>query len=305
MRFSEYNRGGWLMVRSMTGFGKATGEIDGDTISVELSSVNHRYLDCSVRLPATWLALEPIVKETVRKGISRGKVNVMVSRKRGTGARQSTVFLDKDIAKQYIEASRDLVRMLGSMETLSLALLAQLDGVFYQEEPEEDSEKVQATLVSVLAQALERLDSMRVTEGKQLEEELFRRLNMMRASLALIEQRLPELNVIHEQRLRGRIAEIAADVPVSEDRMALEVALIADKGDVTEEVVRLKVHFDHVCELLASDEPSGRELNFLTQELLREVNTLGSKVRDGEVVKEVLRLKSEVERIREQVQNIE
>ena len=293
------------MTHSMTGFGRADGNLDGDLVSVELSSVNHRYLDCSVRAPYVWAALEPVIKDAVRKRVSRGKVNVNIGRKRGISSQRQTVSLDTHVAQQYIEAARALGQMLGTMESLSLNTLAALDGVFTHEEPEEDLEHVQETVVRILNEAISRLDAMRQTEGHALEEELRYRVTLMRENLATIEQRLPELNGVYEQRLRMRMDELKGDTAIAEERIAMEIAFMADKGDVTEEVVRLKTHFDHMIEMLGRSEPVGRELSFLSQELQREVNTLGSKIHDGDVIKEVLRMKSEVERIREQVQNIE
>ena len=293
------------MLRSMTGFGKADGEFDGDVISVEVSAVNHRYLDCSVRLPNAWNALESVLRETVRKHMARGKVYVAVNRKRGPDSRRQTVVLDGGLARQYIDAARDLVQLSGKMDTLSVDVLAQLEGVFYQEEPEDDLNQVKDALLRVTTQALGRADAMRVTEGEALAEEVAGRVALIREALTAIEGRLPELNALYEQRLRTRIEELQRDAELTEERIAIEIALMADKGDVTEEVVRIKTHLDHALELLEKEEPVGRELNFLTQELQREVNTLGSKVRDSAVVKEVLRMKSELERFREQVQNIE
>lgn len=293
------------MLRSMTGFGKAGREFNGDVVSVEVSSVNHRFFDCGVRLPSVWNALEPIAKETVRKRLSRGKIWVVVTRKRGPQSRGQTVFFDAEIARQYVAASRELVQLLGSMETLSVDVLAQLEGVFYQEETEEDLEQAQSVLVAVLDDALARLNEMRLTEGTALAEELRRRIWLIAEALAAVERRLPELNALYEERLRARILELKGDTAITEDRIAMEIALMADKGDVTEEVVRIKTHLEHADQLLASEEPVGRELNFLVQEFQREVNTLGSKVRDGDVIKEVLRMKSELERFREQIQNIE
>ena len=293
------------MLRSMTGFGKADGDFDGDLISVEVSAVNHRYLDCSVRLPNAWNALEPVVRETVRKHMARGKVYVTMNRKRGPDSRRQTVVLDGDLARQYIDAARDLVQLSGKMDTLSVDVLAQLEGVFYHEEPEDDLNQVKDALLRVTTQALGRADAMRVTEGEALGEEVAGRVALIRETLTAVEGRLPELNALYEQRLRTRIEELQGDSELTEERIAIEIALMADKGDVTEEVVRIKTHLDHALELLEKEEPVGRELNFLTQELQREVNTLGSKVRDSAVVKEVLRMKSELERFREQVQNIE
>lgn len=293
------------MLRSMTGFGKADSEYNSDVVSVEVSSVNHRYLDCSVRLPSMWSALEPFLKETVRKALSRGKVYVTVNRKRGAASRPQTVILDRALARQYLAASTELVQMIGTMETLSLSTLMQMEGVLVHEEPEEDIEKARELVAGTLEAALERLNAMRAGEGRALEEELTLRVTLMREALGLIEQRLPEINSAYEERLRARIDELKGDVAMTEERVAIEIALMADKGDVTEEVVRLKTHLDHALELLAGDESVGRELNFLSQEFQREVNTLGSKVRDCDVTKEVLRMKSELERFREQVQNIE
>lgn len=293
------------MLRSMTGFGKADSEYNSDMVSVEVSSVNHRYLDCSVRLPSMWNALEPFLKETVRKVLARGKVYVTVNRKRGAASRPQTVILDKDLARQYLAASAELVQMTGTMETLSLSTLMQMEGVLVHEEPEEDIEKARELVAGTLEAALERLNAMRETEGKALAEDLTFRVKLMGDALGLIEQRLPEINSTYEERLRVRIDELKGDVAMTEERIAMEIALIADKGDVTEEVVRLKTHLDHALELLAGNESVGRELNFLSQEFQREVNTLGSKVRDCDVIKEVLRMKSELERFREQVQNIE
>ena len=297
------------MTRSMTGFGKASREFDGELVSAEVIAVNHRFLDCTVRLPGPWLAMEPVVKETVRQRISRGKITVNVLRKRrvsqsAVSSRQTVVF-DPGIAGQYITASKELAEMLGTNEALGLNVLAQLEGVFYQEEPEEDIDKVQAVIVPLVEEALQQLDSMRATEGKALRDELVHRVGLMREALDIIERRLPELNALYEQRLRTRIDELKADVSLTEERIAIEIALMAEKSDVTEEVVRLRTHLVHLLEILEKEAPVGRELNFLAQELLREVNTLGSKVRDGDVINEILQMKSELERIREQVQNIE
>jgi len=288
----------------MTGFGKATGEYDGQTLTVELSSVNGRYLDCNLRMPPAWSALEPVVKQTVRKHVSRGKLNVTVNRRRSESSNRSIRF-DRVLAKQYVEASKELSTVLGSYETLSLNVLAQLDGVMYQEDTEEDIESLEPALVRVLEEALQKLDGMRVTEGKALEDDIRGRLAAMRATLASIEERFPELNAAYETRLRTRINELNAEAGLTEERIAIEVALMAEKSDVTEEVVRFKTHLDHMEEILSSKESIGRRLDFLTQEMQREVNTLGVKTRDANVAKEVLDLKAEVEKIREQIQNIE
>ena len=292
------------MTRSMTGFGKAAGEYNGQAITVEVSAVNSRYLDCSLRLPPSWNALDPILKQTFRKHIQRGKLTVTVNRKRTMSAAKSVKF-DAGIAQQYLDAAKELTSMIGSYETLPLHVLAQLDGVLYHEETDEDLSTVEPVLVKIAEDAIARLDEMRANEGKALAEEIRVRVGLIRQGAGAIEARLPELNALYEERLRTRINELRTETNITDERMAIEVALMAEKSDVTEEVVRLKQHLDHLIEILDAKDPSGRKLDFLTQEIHREVNTLGVKTRDANVAKDVLGLKAEVEKMREQIQNIE
>ena len=292
------------MLRSMTGFGKATCEYAGGTISIELSSVNHRYLDSNFRLPSEWASLDPVLRDALKERLSRGKINVSVSRKRiGGDARR--IRLDRDVAEQYIRASKELAELLDSKEPLSLPALAQFENVFTYEESEDDLEGAKDMLVTLLGEAVSHLDTMRETEGKALARDLAYRIRLIRESVAEIEERLPVLNEVFAERLRARIDDLGQDTAITEERIAMEVAIMAEKGDVTEEVVRLNSHLDHAEELLRSAEPVGRKLNFLSQEVQREINTLGAKVRDTDVIRQVLKMKAELERIREQIQNIE
>lgn len=292
------------MARSMTGFGKAVCNEDGESFSVELSAVNHRHLDCSVRLPPPWSALETSVKARVKERFGRGKIQVYVSRKNGA-AGSPPMRLDVERARQYVEDAKELTRLVGTFEGLSVNTLATMEGVFVPAEPNEDLESVEERLLASLDEAMDQLETMRENEGRALAEDLRKRVGLIREILEGVEERLPTLNQQYEQRLRERIQELATDVSLTEERIAIEVAMMAEKGDVTEEVVRLKTHLDHTIELLDSPEPCGRRLDFLAQEIQREANTLGVKTRDTDVTKEVLRIKSEIEKIREQVQNIE
>ena len=292
------------MVRSMTGFGKASRVLDGAMISVELSSVNHRYLDSSLRLPNEWAALDPVIRDCVKERVARGKISLTVSRKRGTSTAQTLKF-DAEVAKQYVQASQALNEMLGTSDALKLNTLAQFDGVFFHEENGQDLDEARAVLIETVNEALGHLDEMRTTEGKALAGDLSQRIGLLRAWLGNIEERLPALADSFRERLKTRVQELSEDVGLTEDRLAIEVALMAEKGDVTEEVVRLESHFDHALEMLKADEPVGRKLNFLAQEMQREINTLSAKVRDTEVARIVLDMKSELEKIREQIQNIE
>ena len=292
------------MIRSMTGFGKATRAYRDDTVSIELSSVNHRYLDVSVRLPNEWSAIEPVLRDVLKNQLGRGKINVSISRRSARGEGLS-IQLDRDVAERYIQISKELGELLGSHETLSLQTLAQFDDIFTSKTVDEDLVEAKEMLVELLGEAVTQLNGMRETEGESLRRDLLERTGLIRQSVAEIEERLPALSELYMNRLRTRIEELGEDVSITEERIAIEVAMMADKGDVTEEIVRLKSHMDHAEELLASGEPVGRSLNFLSQEIQREINTLGSKVRDTDVVRQVLQMKSELERIREQIQNIE
>lgn len=292
------------MTRSMTGFGRAAGTLLGDEVTVEMSAVNHRYLDASLRMPLAWAAVEPVLKQQLRKYVSRGKLSVTISRKRGPGSPPSIRF-DPDTARQYVDASRELAAMVGSDSAISVDVLAQLEGVLVHEDPVDDLESVQAGLEALLEDAAARLNAMRATEGEALERDIRARIALIRSALVRIEDRLPELNGAYEQRLRSRIEELRTEVSLSEERIALEVALLAEKADVTEEVVRLKAHLEHFSGLLDEKEPVGRRLDFLLQELQREINTLGVKTRDSDVARHVLEMKSELEKIREQIQNVE
>ncbi len=292
------------MIRSMTGFGRATGQVEEEQITIELSSVNHRFLDCSFRLPGSWSMLESTLRETVKQHIARGKLNIIVRRER-TLSNRFEVQCDTNVAQQYVDASSKLAEIMHSTEALSLDVLAQMDGVFYQDEKSQDIKSVEAAIKAVLSDALQQLDARRETEGTALDLDLRERIQGIIDALAVVEGLLPEITVAYEERLRNRVAELSVDTEITEDRLALELALLSEKMDVNEEIVRLKAHFDHVNEHLAASDPIGRELNFLAQEIQREINTLGSKLRDVDVTREVLRMKSELEKFREQIQNVE
>ncbi|HOJ33470.1 MAG TPA: YicC family protein [Candidatus Hydrogenedentes bacterium] len=292
------------MAYSMTGFGKASCHVNGQEIVVEISSVNHRYLELSLRLPNNWLALEGDIKQVLREKISRGKLSGNIFRKR-FGAPIQTIQFDVETAKHYIDASRELARLLDTNETLTLNVLMQLEGVFVPQEPEEDLETLRGPVLAAVAEAADKLNVMRAAEGKKLSLDIRERLFVIAETLKKIEQRLPEVSAEYEKRLRTRLQELKGEVDLPDDRIAVEVALLAEKSDPTEEVVRLKVHLGHMSSLLEKREPVGRRLDFLTQELQREANTLGVKTRDSGMIQDILFIKAEIEKIREQVQNIE
>ncbi len=292
------------MARSMTGFGKASGEHEGSLISIEVSAVNHRFLDVGLRTPSAWTLIENGLRDLVSRHVARGKLNVFVNRKRLTSGRQVVRF-DREVAAQYVEAARELSHIMRTTEAISLDVLAQFEGVFYHEEKEDDLDEVRGAIEPLLEEALVQLNTMRDTEGNRTVTDMRGLISTMQTTLTSIEQRIPEVNRAYESRLRQRLDDLKADAGITEERLAVEVALMADKADVTEEVVRLKAHFDQAMSLLDSDTPIGRELNFIAQEMQREINTVGSKLRDVDVARDVIRLKSELEKLREQAQNIE
>ena len=292
------------MTRSMTGFGRTVATLAGESVTVELSAVNHRFLDSSFRMPYAWAALEGSLRELVKRHVARGKVSVSFRRERGPTGRP-VVRCDETVAKEYIEAARELARAMRSTESLSLDTLMQLDGVFFQEEEKQDLDEVKQAMEAALVEALGQFNDARKSEGAALAGDVRERIAQMRDALQAVDARLPELAEAHAARLRERIAELNAEAGLKEERLAMELAFLADKADVNEELVRLKAHFEHVETLLDSSEAIGRELNFLSQEIQREINTLGSKLRDVGISREVLRMKSELEKLREQAQNIE
>jgi uncharacterized protein (TIGR00255 family) len=292
------------MACSMTGFGQASGEVAGETVVIEVSAVNHRFLDPTFRLPFAWAAIEPELREAVKRQVGRGKVNVVVRRDRSASAR-GKVRCDFAVAQQYVDAGKELSRMMSSTQSLSLDTLARLEGVFTQEEDTQDPQQIGGPLVEILERALAQFNAVRNAEGQALTHDMLERIAQMVEALDVVEARIPELGQQYEDRLRARVAELLEDKTLAEDRISLEVAMLAEKADVNEEAVRLKAHFEQAVQLLNSPEPTGRELGFLSQEIQREVNTLGSKLRDVGVTREVLRMKSELEKLKEQAQNIE
>ena len=292
------------MARSMTGFGRAITAHADEQITVEVSAVNHRFLESSFRLPPVWASLEPPLRELVKQEISRGKINISVRREFGPMGRVQ-IRLDEDVANHYVNASRRLAELLNTSEELSLDRLVTLEGVFIHEDAAQDIEAVQAMLESALGDALRAFNQARENEGAALLRDMSSRLDAIEASVVRVEARFPEISEQYRARMKERVREISTDAAVKEERVALEVAMMADRMDVTEETVRLRAHLEHGRALFQSAEPVGRDLNFLVQEMGREINTMGSKLRDVDAAREVLLMKSELEKLREQIQNIE
>ncbi len=288
----------------MTGFARYETTIGMESAVLEISSVNHRFLDLSFRLPSQWALLEPELRDIVKDFLSRGKVFVNVRYGKSLG-NSPPVRLDQERARVYIEAARQLMHLMSSTESMSLDTLIALDGVIVPVEEETDLENTCTVLGEALKKAMAQLNETRAREGIALLTAIQEHLQSLERLIEKVEKRAPELLTLYDKKLRCRIAEINEEVGVKEERLAMEVAIMADRMDVTEELVRFKAHIDHAKDILAVEGPMGRDMNFLVQEMLREVNTLGSKLRDVEVSRDIIEMKTEIEKIREQVQNLE
>ncbi|MBT3191781.1 MAG: YicC family protein [Verrucomicrobia bacterium] len=294
-----------MAILSMTGYGGGEASAGGVTVTVELSSVNRKQFDMRVNLPRSLMALESqaskLVHERVSRGCVTGSVRVSVEGKARTGG----IRVDMDAATAYVKALRGAGKHLGLADDLTLASLARLPDVVKSEDMAEDSQKVWPVLKRALQAALRQLVAMRAQEGAVLEKDLTRRFAKLEKRVTQIQKVAPSVPKHHREALLARIAKAELTVALSEDQLAKEVALFADRCDVTEELVRLGSHFAQVEKLMQSKAPSGRAFDFLCQEFLREINTIGSKANDARLSRHVIAFKTELECVREQIQNIE
>lgn len=287
----------------MTGYGSARGDCCGLELRVEIKSVNNRYLDCSVRLPRSLLFAEDAVKRCVQSHISRGKADVFVSVERAEG--DTAVRANLELARGYAEAVQQVVEALGLPAAVSALDLCRLPDVLSLEKRDLDAEAMSAALTALTEQALTEFDAMRIREGEKLREDVAGRLTAIEALVAEVERRSPETVAAYRERLYRRMCEVLEKPGVDEQRILLEAGIFADKVAVDEETVRLRSHIRQMEDMLADGSPIGRKMDFLLQEFNREANTIGSKCSDSAVTRTVIELKSEIEKIREQIQNIE
>jgi uncharacterized protein (TIGR00255 family) len=293
------------MIKSMTAFGRAEKEDEGRTCVVEIRTLNRRYLEVSVRLPRQWFALEDRVRKLVGSKIARGRVDVSVKVTESSEG-GSRVEVNLPLAEVYLRALRDLNRSLELEERVSLDMILRMEGVITATEPEVDFEKVWATLSSCISEALEGVDAMRISEGKTIYEDFEQRLQSVEQDLSQVKALAPSILSEYHSRLKQRITALTEGiVELDPNRLAQEVAFLVDKSDITEEIVRAESHLEQFRNMIQSEGPTGRSLDFLLQELNREVNTIGSKGGDAQLPQIVVALKSELEKIREQVQNVE
>ncbi len=294
------------MVKSMTGFGRSEYSDEKRNIIVEIKSVNHRYSDISVRMPRRYSFAEDKIKNLVKETLRRGKVDVSVIVENLTDD-DINIKLNTAAAKQYYDNLKELSEQFGLSGDITLQFLATLPDVMRAVPDIEDEEEVTKALLSATEGAVQRIDEMRITEGAKLAEDLIMRGEIIRDLTERIAIRAPFSVEAQEEKLRERISELLGkNVAVPEDRILLEAAIFADKCNITEEIVRLDSHTIQLKNIiLESMQPDGKKLDFLVQEMNREANTIGSKANDIEITNLMLEIKSEIEKIREQVQNIE
>ncbi len=292
------------MVRSMTGYGRSQTTVNGMDITVELKSVNHRYYEYSSRLPRTYGFLDDKIKSYLQGRISRGKVDVFVSIDT-VDAPGSEVSVNYALAEGYLRALRELSERFSLRDDIGVAALTRYPDILTVRKAAEDENAIWDAVRMVLDQALNRFIAMREQEGQRLREDILSRRETILHAVEFVEERSPQTVREHMEKVEARMRELLGTVTVDEQRLLTEAALFADKIAVAEETVRLRSHLDQLEHMLDSGEAVGRKLDFLVQEINREANTIGSKAQDVELNRIVVDIKAEIEKIREQIQNIE
>ena len=292
------------MVKSMTGYGRAEDTLNGCTITVELRSVNNRYLDCNVRMPRLYLFAEETIKSRVQNTISRGKVDVFVTLD-STGGEQVQVSVNQPLAAGYYAALTQLAERYGLSKDISVSLLSRFPDVLLAEKAEEDVEQRAQDICAVLDRALQDFDQMRTREGARLEADVLSRAARIEELVGKVEERSPQTVAEYRAKLEARMNEVLSNTQLDPARILTEAAIFADKVAVDEETVRLRSHIGQLRHMLEQGGATGRKLDFLIQEFNREANTIGSKCSDIDIARHVVDIKAEIEKIREQVQNIE
>lgn len=292
------------MVKSMTGYGRGEAVLNGRSITVEVRSVNNRYLDCSVKVPRLYIFAEDAIKSRVQGSISRGKVDVFVTLD-NTQGEQVVISINQPVADSYYNALTALRDRYELRDDISVSLLTRFQDVLLVEKSQEDVEAVAQDICTVLDAALADFTTMRQREGEKLAADIRSRAATITELLAKVEARSPQTVSEYRAKLESRMKDVLANTQLDESRILTEAAIFADKVAVDEETVRLHSHLEQLDEMLNSGVPIGRKLDFLIQEFNREANTIGSKCSDLEIARHVVDIKAEIEKIREQVQNVE
>ncbi len=292
------------LIKSMTGYGRAVQTVNGREFTVEIRSVNNRYLDCNVKLPRMLSFAEETVKQAVKQSVSRGKVDVFITVK-SENAVDASITLNKTMVEGYLSAMREMAQTYQIREDISVSLLSKMPEVFSVEKPEVDEKQLQDDLMLAVNEALAGFDAMRCTEGAALDADLRNRGNTILRLVEQVEQGNAQTVLDYRARLTAKLQEVLSSTNIDESRILTEAAIFADKVAVDEETVRLRSHLAQMNTMLSAGGAVGRKLDFLLQEMNREANTIGSKCTDVQLARIVVDVKAELEKIREQTQNIE
>ncbi|WP_312649953.1 YicC/YloC family endoribonuclease [Proteiniclasticum sp.] len=292
------------MIKSMTGFGRAMFDDEKRSFLVEMRAVNHRYLDMNIRMPKSLMTLEDRVRKLISKYISRGKIDVFITYK--NYAREDTaVKSNRNLARGYMDILRGLGEEFSLKDDISVSLLARFPDVVFTEEKEENIDEIWSLLEKAVEGASRNMLEMKTVEGESLKSDMLSKAKEIVSMVESVREKDRMVIPLYKERLEKRIGELLDTVPVDESRLALEIALYTDKSSIDEEITRLLSHMEQLEKFLDEKEPVGRKLDFLAQEMNREANTMASKSVDIEITNLVLLIKNEIEKIREQMQNIE
>lgn len=292
------------MIKSMTGYGRAEATGQGISIVVEVKSVNHRFLEISLRMPSVLIPLELEFKKKIGEKVKRGRVEVFI-RLESESVATSEAILNLEVARNYFSALQRLKDELGLKDEIELKTMIGFRDIFSKPAETEMNEEALKKIAAALEEALSMLIKMRQEEGIAIYRDMEQRLDSIKMILGIINTRAPQVVMEYQKRLADRIKELTAGHALDESRLAQEVALLAEKSDITEEIVRLHSHISQFVALLQSAEAEGKKIDFLLQEMNREINTIGSKSNDAEIARQVIEAKSELSKLREQAQNIE
>ncbi|MHC1721283.1 MAG: YicC/YloC family endoribonuclease [Clostridiaceae bacterium] len=292
------------MIKSMTGYGRGSIELEGRSYTIEIKSVNHRYCDLSIKIPKSLLSLEDRIRKTVQSKINRGKTDLFLTQnlfdKKDTAA-----YLNKSLADSYFACLTELKNRYNMRDEVSLSLIARLPEVITTKQEEEDAEEIWNSISIPLNTAIDQLIQMREKEGLKLKEDIIEKCKGIEEMVTVIGDKSTFIVDEYLKKMKQRLDDLIREYKVDENRLAMEVAILADKASIDEEIVRLKSHLVQVKETMEIDEPIGRKLDFIIQEMNRETNTIASKASNLDIINIVLNMKNEIEKIREQVQNIE
>jgi len=301
----KFLEGGVNLIKSMTSFGRAQSEEGKEScFSIEMKSVNHRYLDINIRIPRMMLALEEKIRNIISKKLNRGKVDIFVNYK-NYGNNVGNANLNMKLAREYYECLKQIQAELNVIDDISITKIARLPDVISLDEPEENLDNIFSEISPLVESALNLMEEMRIREGEKLKSDILSKVQIIDNYVEEIEKIADNIPKNYKKKLEERLNELLAGVDIDESRVALEVAILSDKASVDEEITRLRSHLSQMKSTLDLDEPVGRKLDFIIQEMNREANTIASKSIDISMTNKVIEVKNTIEKIREQVQNIE